>query len=270
MSSKSPEARPIAFITGASSGIGAAYARKFAQLGYDLILTGRREKLLETLCASLEQRFGIRAGYILAEFADPDQLNDMVDTIKRTPNLRLLVNNAGYTRLEFFHEDDIDAQVDMIRVHCEAAVRITHAAIPILAKHRWAAIINVSSIAAFTIGARNLMYDATKGFLLNLSESLHILLKNTNICVQAVCPGFTRTDFHAKLGMNDDHEIFKKHRFMSPEEVVDKSLRCLEQDKVVCIPGWRNSLIAFVSRFTPRRILYRFYLRRRGWRRVKN
>jgi hypothetical protein len=193
-------------------------------------------------------------------------LDEVVGVVRRTRRLRILVNNAGYTRLNLFHEDDVDAQVDMMRAHDEAAVRLTHAAIPGLAKQSWAAIINVSSIAAFMIGARNLMYDATKAFLANFSESLHVLLRGTGIRVQALCPGFTRTDFHVKLGMNDDHPIFSKYKFMSAEEVVDISLSCLEKGKVICIPGWRNRLIALGTRLAPRRLLYRLFARRRGLR----
>jgi short-subunit dehydrogenase len=271
--------RPAALITGASSGIGAEFARKFASLGYDLILTGRRERLLEGLCVELEEKHRILAGYVIGDLSNDGHVKELVDLISRTRNLQLLVNNAGYTRLEFFHEDDIDAQVDMIKVHDVAAVRLTHAAIPILAKQGfrkstsassrsgaldYPAIINVSSIAAFQIGARNLMYDATKGFLLNFSESLHLILRNTGIRVQALCPGFTKTDFHAKLGMHEDHPIFHEHRFMSAAKVVDASLKCLKRGKVICIPGWRNRLITFVTRFAPRRLLYWVYVRRRG------
>ena len=264
MNHEPPEARPVAFITGGTSGIGAAYARKFAELGFDLLLTGRREKVLEGFCTELEEKYRIRVGFILAEFSNSKQLAEVVDVVKRTHGLKILVNNAGYTRLELFHEDDVDAQVDMMKVHDEAAVRLTHAAIPILTKNSWAAIINISSIAAFQIGARNIMYDATKSFLLNFSESLHILLRNTCIRVQAVCPGFTRTDFHAKLGMNDDHPIFSKRKFMKAEQVVNISMKYLEKGRVVCIPGWNNRLIAFAARFTPRRLLYNLYARRRG------
>lgn len=255
---------PAALITGASSGIGAEFARKFASLGYDLILTGRRERLLEKLCVALEEEHGILAGYVIGDLAKDKHVKELEDLIRRTPNLQVLVNNAGYTRLRFFHEDDIDAQVDMIKVHDIAAVRLTHAAIPVLRKRDWAAIINVSSIAAFQIGARNLMYDATKAFLLNFSESLHLILRDTPIRVQALCPGFTKTEFHAKLGMDENHLIFHQYRFMSAKKVVDASFKCLKKDKVICIPGWRNRLITLVTRFAPRRLLYWIYVRRRG------
>jgi short-subunit dehydrogenase len=270
---------PAALITGASSGIGAEFAHRFAGMGYDLILTGRREGLLEELCASLEGKHNILAGYVIGDLSKDRHVKELVDLIRRTRNLQVLINNAGYTRLEFFHEDDIDAQVDMIKVHDVAAVRLTHAAIPNLSSRAFGrntcapsrggaldypAIINVSSIAAFQIGARNLMYDATKAFLLNFSESLHLILRNTGIRVQALCPGFTKTQFHAKLGMDADHPIFHQYRFMSAKKVVEASLKCLKKDKVICIPGWRNRLITLAVRFAPRRLLYRAYARRRG------
>lgn len=255
--------RPAALITGASSGIGAAFARKLASMGYDLVLTGRREKLLEDLCAKLSTRHGILAGYMIAELADESRLREIEDTIRRMPNLRILINNAGYTRLELFAEDSIDAQVDMIKVHDIAAVRLTHAAIPVLRTHNWGAVINVSSIAAFLIGARNLMYDATKGFLLSFSSSLHLELGGTGIRVQALCPGFTRTDFHAKLGYGPEHPIFRQRRFMSADKVVQASLACLERGKVICIPGRRNRRIAFICKRMPRKLFYLLYAKRR-------
>jgi short-subunit dehydrogenase len=110
------------------------------------------------------------------------------------------------------------------------------------------------------------MYDATKAFLLNFSESLHLILHATPVRVQALCPGFTRSDFHMKLGMDDAHPIFTRHKFMSARQVVEASLRCLARDRVVCLPGWRTRLKAWLSRIAPRKMLYAAYLRRRGLR----
>lgn len=263
--------RPTALVTGGTSGIGSEFARAFAARGYDLILTGRRHEILERLCVELEQTHGIRVGYVTGDLAETSHVNEITGIINRTPGLEILVNNAGYTRLEFYHKDDVEDQVNMLKVHDEAAVRLTHAAIPVLDRNAggslgFPAIINVSSIAAFQIGARNLMYDATKAFLLNFSESLHLILHATPVRVQALCPGFTRTDFHMKLGMGGDHPLFKKHKFMSARQVVDASLRCLVRDRVVCLPGWRNKINAFLSRLAPRRLLYYAYLKRRKLR----
>ena len=120
------------------------------------------------------------------------------------------------------------------------------------------AIINVSSIASFLISPSNEMYCASKAFLTSFSESLSLSLKRHNIKVQVLCPGFTLTDFHAKLGYDANDPIFKK--FMSSDKVVDISLKYLKKDKVICIPGVLYKFVRIVINFIPRRIFYKFVL----------
>ncbi len=262
MASEKPVNRPAALITGGTSGIGAAYAHRLAAAGYDLILTGRREKLLEKLCDELSQKHGILAGYVVAELADERQVKKIERLIKRIPRLRILVNNAGYGHPACFHEDDIAAQLDMLMVHNVAALRLTHAAVSGMIAQGRGAIINVSSVAAFMVSPRSMMYHATKVFLNSFSESLALELWDAGIRVQVLCPGFTRTDFHAKLGMGDEHPIFTRYRFMSAQKVVEISLKYLKANRVICIPGWRNKIWVFFARFIPRRLFYRALLRR--------
>jgi short-subunit dehydrogenase len=258
----SPETRPVALITGGSSGIGAAFGRRLARNGYDLILVARREGLLRNLCKELSEKHGISAEYLIADLSNPLELQRVEEHLKGISNLEMLINNAGYGRHILFHEDDIDVQEAMLRVHVTASVRLAHAAIPVMLSRGKGAIINVSSGAGLRPRPRSLMYHATKAFLNNFSESLHLELRNMGIRVQALCPGLTRTDFHMledfhmKLDCGDAHPIFKKKKSMSPEEVVKISLKCLKKNKVICNAGLRNKMRRLLIRHMPRRMLY--------------
>ncbi|MBN1890497.1 MAG: SDR family oxidoreductase [Thermoflexales bacterium] len=252
----------IALITGASSGIGAAFARRLASQGYDLIITGRRKDKIEALAGELENTYGTAVELVIAELAAPEQVQELVQKIKATPELDVLVNNAGFGVLGDFAEGRIEEQVAMIDVHVLATVRLTHAALPAMLARGKGAVINVSSISAWTPLARNTLYGATKAFLTFFSEALHMELAGSGVRVQALCPGFTRTDFHARLGVEDAQRRDQGPiKWMSPEQVVDASLRGLERGTVVCVPGFWNQLIVGLLGFLPRRLYYRLAAR---------
>jgi short-subunit dehydrogenase len=246
--------RGTAFITGASSGIGAAFARRLARDGYDLVLHGRRTELLQQLRDELMQNHGIRAEVVCAELSRSEDLHTLEAKVCSTPDLSLLVNNAGYSTLKFFHEEDVEGQDALIRVHVIAPVRLTHAAIPIMRARNDGAIINVSSVAGFLIGSGSATYCATKAYLINFTETLNLELRGAGVRVQVLCPGFTVSDFHERLGYDTKGEFFRS--FMRAEDVVDVSLRDLQRGKVVSIPGLRYKLVASASRLIPRPWFY--------------
>jgi hypothetical protein len=246
-----------AVITGASSGTGAAFAKKLAARGYDLILIARRKNLLESLCNELETKYKIKAEYFIADLSVLEEVISVEEKIKTIDNLEILINNAGFGINNNFHESSIDEQVKMIQVHNVAVIKLTYSALPFMLKQRRGFIINVSSLAAFLISPENNLYCSTKAFINTFTESLHLELAGTGIKVQALCPGFTLTEFHQKLGYEIDDPIFKK--FMSAEYVVDYSLRDLEENKVISIPGFKYKLIKLVP-FIPRKLLYKTIL----------
>lgn len=253
-----------ACITGASSGIGEAFARRLAADGYNLLLHGRRKERLAALCDSLRQQFGIRTEYLLAELSHPDELHALEDRLRRIPDLSLLVNNAGYSTIRHFVEEAIDGQEAMISAHVTATVRLTHAALTGMLARGNGTIINVSSVAGFLNSPGNVTYCATKAYLTSFTESLHLEVGGRGIRLQALCPGFTRSDFHSRLGYDTSGEFFRN--FMSAEEVVDKSLRDLRKGIVVSIPGLRYKIAAFVPHLLPRRLYYWIVLKTRGRR----
>jgi uncharacterized protein len=247
--------RGTAVVTGASSGIGAVFARRLAARGHNLLLHGRREHLLAALCQELSAQHGIRASYILAELSDPAGVHAVEERIKAIPDLAVLVNNAGSGSLGRFTGEQITEQQALIHTHVMASVRFMHAALSVMLPRKEGAIINVSSVAGFLIGPRNAAYCASKAFLTSFTESLHLELHGTGIHLQALCPGFTISDFHARLGYDTSGDFFRK--FMTAEDVVDRSLRALERGKVVCVTGTRYRLgLLFIPRFVPRRLFY--------------
>ena len=252
------ESRAIALITGASSGIGAAFARRFANDGYDLILIGRRENLLEKLCKELAEEKGINADYMLIDLGNENELQLAEARIKNNPDLEILVNNAGVGgERGAFHKVAIESHVNMVQVHNIATLKLTHAVIPGLLAKGKGAIINVSSLASF-LPSLSVMYSATKVFLNYFSESLDFSLRDKGIKIQALCPGFTITDFHKKMGYGTDHPVYKR-KFMTAEKVVEASLKALKRGKVYCVPGFRNKFLVFLARNLPRKLRITIY-----------
>lgn len=251
--------RKTACITGATSGIGAAFAKRLAKQGYDLMITGRRKEKIESLSKTLSKENEINVEVIIAELSDDKKLDLLADKIKKVANLEILVNNAGFAKENFFHEEDFSIHEIMLKVHSLALMRLCHAALPNMVSRGHGKIINVSSLLAFTPSPKNAMYSASKAFVKLLTESLHLELQGTGVQVQALCPGFTRTDFHEKMGF--DKNFFYKNKgmmkAMTPEEVVDISLQYLEKNKVVCVPGNNNKLSRFLLKVLPQAAIYK-------------
>ncbi len=248
-----------ALITGASSGIGAEFARRFASLGYDLIITGQRKEQIERVAGEIRTTFGRAVTIKLGNLADARHLAELTELIRLSNDLDILINNAGYGLKKHFVEDETPDNSDrLIDVHLRAALHLMHAAIPGMTARKRGTIINVSSIAGMSPTASDPTYGATKAFLTFFSEALHIVLREKGIRIQALCPGFTWTNFHEKLGMPKEQQTHRGiMRWTTPEKVVDASLKGLEKGRVVCIPGFLNKLAMTIVVFLPRKLYYR-------------
>ena len=189
-----------ALVTGASLGIGEAYCRALAREGYDLILVARRRELLEKLAEELKSRLGIGAEVFPADLASDEDTARVARRIEEATDLCLLVNNAGFGVEGFFVDTDIERQLDVVRVHDLATMRLCRAALPGMIARRHGGIINLSSLAAFFPSPGNVIYSASKAFTVAFSEALSLELKGTGVRVQALCPGFTHTSFHSQPG----------------------------------------------------------------------
>lgn len=247
-----------AVITGASCGIGEAFAREYARRGYHLLITGRRGNLLESLAEELRVTCGIKVQVVLVDFIYEKQLKTLLHAIEGLDRVEVLVNNAGFGCRKKFFEDSFANQEKMLKVHIHATCAITHCVVPKLMSNGCGTIVNVSSLAAFTPLADNYFYSASKAFLATFSESLHLGLYAHRIKVQALCPGFTITEFHRKLGKATEATGKKGLLpWMTAGTVVMKSLHALDHHKgVIYIPGMFNKLIFRLVRLLPRRLYY--------------
>jgi len=238
-----------ALITGATSGIGAEFARQLARQGYDLILSGRREQKLRALAQDLAQTHGVRAEVLVCDLAQQAGQAALEAAIGALPQLDLLVNNAGFGFEGSFAESDPQAHLDMIQVHVSASVRLARAALPGMLRRASGAIINVASVAAFLPHLPgSVTYSATKAYLVMFSQTLSQELYGSGVKVQALCPGFTITDFHDRPGL----ESFRRSNYpsfawLSVEKVVRDSLSDLRRGRVVSVPGGLYKLITWLG-----------------------
>jgi short-subunit dehydrogenase len=247
--------RMLAVITGASSGIGAVFARKLAARGYDLLLIARREDRLRSLATDLSETYRVSASFLAADLAADADLDRVSDRIRSEPRLGLLVNNAGFGTHGLFFETDVRGQEQMHRLHVIATMRLTHAALTNLVAKGSGGVINVASVAGFGQSPMNVSYCATKTWMNSFTAGLAIELsmKAPGVKVQALCPGFTLSEFHDVLGM--DRSAISKSLWMSADFVVEESLRGLERGKLFVIPGWRYKLIVTVMELLPGALL---------------
>ncbi|MFN7919001.1 MAG: SDR family oxidoreductase [Bryobacteraceae bacterium] len=251
---------PVAMITGASSGIGAEFARQLARRDYDLILVARREDKLRELADSLP---------VVCQIA-PADLSDGADVSKLVRRLAerdvdLLVNNAGFGSLGYFHQLPIEHEWRMHEVHVTATLRLTHAALGPMVKRCSGGIINVASVSAFGRTPQTASYNATKSWMYAFSEGLALEMKalRCGVSVQVLCPGFTMSEFHDTMHL-DRAKLAPKWLWMTAEQVVARSLKGFDRGEVFVIPGWHYRLGSAVMTKLPSRVRFWLEGRRRS------
>ena len=259
------DGRKTALITGASSGIGAAFARELAARGYDLILVARREDRLAALAEECRKNRGVAAEVLAADLAKPDDVERIAKRITETPSIELLVNNAGFGTTGFFGDVDLAKHRDMIQVQLTASLCLAHAALPNMLARRKGSVINVASMAAYLAMPNAVTYCTTKMGLITFSQALAKELAGTGVRSQVLCPGFTYTEFHdtaefAKFSRSD----VSAGLWMSAEDVVKESIAALDTGRVVCIPGRKNRLLMALHR-SPLGPLLIWALARKRW-----
>jgi uncharacterized protein len=243
--------RPVAVITGASSGIGEVFARKLAPQ-YDLLLVARNRERLTALAAELSAQHSGQVQVLVADLSNAGELEAVADRIAAEPNLALLINNAGFGFRGRFWETDLDAIERMHRLHIMAPVRLSHAALRVLAPQNRGAIVNLASIASFVQRAGSASYGATKSWVAAFSEGLYLDLRQAKsaVKIQALCPGFTYSGFHDVMG-EDRKRLAPAAFWLTAEQVVDESLAALPKGTLFVIPGWRYKWLAAIVRTLP-------------------
>ncbi len=251
----SPRLRGCALVTGASTGLGAVFATALARTQHDVILVARSRQRLETLAQQLWQNYGVVAEVCVADLTQPEALQQIEEKILCEPRLDVLVNNAGFGTTGPFAKLDPQREEEQIRLNVIALVRLTRAALPGMVARGSGAIINLSSLAALLPGPYDATYGATKAFVNSFTEAIHEELRGTGVHLQALCPGFTHTEFQQRAGI--DVAAIPSFAWMTPEAVVEASLAALRRGKVVCVPGLGNRLLATLINGLPRRLVSR-------------
>jgi short-subunit dehydrogenase len=244
--------RPIAVITGASSGIGEEFARQLASRGYDLVLVARRIERLEKLAGTLQDVHQVECVAVKADLSRPEERDRFCEALEPDKKrLEILVNNAGFGTHGFFHETDLRRELELISVNCAAPVHLTKRVLPWMLERRRGFIVNVASLSAFTPGPVMAMYYASKAFLLSFSEALWEECRGTGVNVLALCPGPVKTEFQGTAGLSTKARSSGTAP-VAVERVVDDALRGLFDEKRVVIPGYQARIAAMLSRFIPK------------------
>ena len=246
--------RTVVVITGASSGIGAVFARKLAP-EHDLILIARRRDRLEKAADTLSKKYGSHIEVIEADLSSEADLDRAAERVRAEPRLVLLINNAGFGTKGRFWEAPLESQERMHRLHVMAVVRLTHAALANMTQRNVGGVINVASVSAFIRSAGAVSYSATKNWMTAFTEGLYIELAaaGSAVAVQALCPGFTYSEFHDTLAV-DRGRLAGAGFWMTAEQVVEESLEGLRQRKPFVIPGWRYRVMTAIITKLPIRL----------------
>ena len=206
---------------------------------------------LNKVAKELSKRFGVKTQCIKADLTKPSQLARVE---KRVADLKkpidVLVNNAGFGIKDGFTVSNLDKEQDLLDVLVTAPMRLTHAVLPVMVKRNTGIIVNVSSVASFIAGGT---YSAAKSYLTVFSESLHTELRGTNVKISALCPGFTRTEFHSRGRMK--MTALPKFMWLDSDKLVSKSWKHVNANRAISIPGWQYKILSAIARNAPRPIV---------------
>lgn len=241
-----------ALVTGASSGIGAAYAKALHALGCPLVLVARREDRLREMARTLGGDILV-VPEDLASDGGPQRVFDAVAS--RGLAIDVLVNNAGVGQTGPFHEAPLSAAEGMLDLNARAAMVLTRLFLPAMVEKRSGWVVNVVSTSAFQPVPYLAVYGASKAFLLSLTEALSTELQASGVAIQALCPGLTATEFQGVAGT--DRVLFNRTGSMTPDAVVRASLKGIDRGRLRVVPGFSNRLTAALVPFTPGRLVRR-------------
>ena len=240
-----------ALVTGATAGLGAEFARQLAEEGHRVVLVARDAGRLAATAAELENRYGAATETIAADLTDDAGIAVVVARLTDPARpVEILVNNAGIGLLRSFEDNDIAEEKRHLKLHVETAMELTHAALQGMLARQSGSIINVASVAAFLPRGT---YSAAKAWLLSFSRWANMAYAARGVRVTAVCPGFTHTEFHDRMGM--DKTVAPRWMWLEARQVVSESLADNAKGKAVSIPSRRYKVLTSVSRVLPARLV---------------
>jgi short-subunit dehydrogenase len=249
--------RPLALVTGASSGIGRDLARHLARAGCDLVLVARSEDALDELAVELRARDGAAVACWPCDLAEPGSRTRLIRQLERLGQpVDVLVNNAGFGVHGRFERTDLARELEMIEVNVAALVHLTKAVLPAMRAQGSGRILHVASVGSFVPGPLLAVYYATKAFVLSFGEALAEELAGTGVTVTTVCPGPTVTGFHRAAGLRPDAPTVGAPP-MSSDDVARIACEAMFDGRRVVIPGARNRFLVAAQRFLPRTLLAR-------------
>ncbi|GAB2866555.1 SDR family oxidoreductase [Actinocorallia aurea] len=241
---------PTALITGATAGLGAAFARRLAREGLDLVLVARDNDRLTTAADALHGKFGVRTEVLQADLATDAGIERVEKRLE--DGVDLLINNAGFGNQGTFLDVPVEDELRMLKVHCEAVLRLTYAALPGMRRRGKGGIINVASVAAFLTRGT---YGASKAWVVSFTEALAQEIREPNVQAMALCPGLVRTEFHerAKMDVSDTPDLL----WLDADAVVDAALADLRRGRAVSVPDPRYKAIVGFAKFVPKGLIGR-------------
>ena len=244
---------PTAVVTGAGVGIGAEFVRRLARDRYDVVLVARDAARLQALADEVASTYGVRTEVLPADLATDDGVAAVEERLSRAAEpVDLLVNNAGFGHRGRYLDVPLDEEVRMLRVHVDAVLRLTTAAVRGMKTRGRGGVVNVASVAAFYPRGT---YGASKAWVVSFSEAVRQDLRGSGVRVLALCPGFTHTEFHDRAGM--DMSGIPGFLWQNPDQVVEAALRDLRAGKAISIPGGWNKALVALGRVLPRDVAAR-------------
>ena len=240
-----------ALVTGATAGIGESFTRMLASKGFDIALVARDEARLHERAAGLREKYGVQTFVLPADLATDKGCKSVEEYLKEF-EVEVLINNAGFGINKLFTLSAIDAEQDLLDVLVRTPMRLMHVVLPQMKARNSGTIINVSSVASFIAGGT---YSASKSYLTVLSESLHTELRGTNVKISALCPGFTRTEFHERGRMK--MKGLPDFVWLDSDQLVARSWSDAQKGKAVSIPGWQYKLLVGFISILPRGMVRR-------------
>jgi short-subunit dehydrogenase len=261
--------RRLCLITGASAGIGAAFARVYAAHGSDVALTARRTDRLEALARDIRAQFGVEALVFTADLAAPGAVDALIADIAATGRtVDALVNNAGYGLPGTYAQTRWSDQQALLQVLVVAVCELTHKLLPGMIERGFGRVINVASLAGLTPGMpSHTLYGAAKALVVKFSQSLHLETLGAGVHVSALCPGLTRSEFHDANGTRTQMDAIPAFMWLDAQAVAEAGYAAVEANRPVCITGWPNRAIAALCKLLPESLL--LALMRRAARRIR-